>query len=78
MKYQEIKEKEQDILNSEDAITTLTLDNDRKLDQINSKKTAIDNLSGDTELIEEGRDQMKTLEKEKKAITNKQEKEKRT
>jgi len=67
----EIKENEQDIRNTEDGISSYEIDNERKQNEINSKKTAIAGINNDPELLEQGKSQLKTLEKEKNGIENK-------
>lgn len=71
----EMKESEQNIKNSEDLISSYEKDNERKLSEINSKKESIASLSGDENLSNEAKDQLKVLEKEKRNIEDKLEKE---
>lgn len=71
----EVKENEQNIKSSEDLISSYEKDNERKLSDINSKKESIDGLAGDPELADQAKDQLKTLEKEKRNIGDKLEKE---
>ncbi len=71
----EVKESEQNIKNSEDLISSYEKDSERKLSDINSKKEAIAGLADDPELSSQAKDQLKTLEKEKKNIGDKLEKE---
>lgn len=71
----DIKENEQDIKNSEDQISSLEMDNTRKQDEINSKKEAISGINNDPDLLDQAKDQLKSLEKEKKGIEGKLEKE---
>ncbi|MCF8378167.1 MAG: hypothetical protein K9H49_01240 [Bacteroidales bacterium] len=71
----DIQESEQNIKNSQDLISSYTGENERKLSEINNKKESISSLSGDEELAKQAKDQLKTLEKEKRSIENKLEKE---
>ncbi len=71
----EMKESEQNIKNSEDLISSYEQDNERKLSEINSEKESIASLSGDENLSDEAKDQLKVLEKEKWNIEDKLEKE---
>lgn len=68
-------ENEQNIKNSEDAITGYEADNERKMTEINAKKESISNLENDPALADQAKDQLKSLEKEKKDIENNLEKE---
>ena len=67
----EMKGSEQNNKNSEDLISSYEQDNERKLSEINSKKESIASLSGDENLSNEAKDQLKTLEKEKRNIEDK-------
>ncbi|HPE57143.1 MAG TPA: hypothetical protein P5514_12230 [Bacteroidales bacterium] len=67
----EIRENEQNIRNSNDAITTYENDNARLLADITAKRDAIAGLSGDEALRDQAKDQLKSLEKEKKNIEGK-------
>jgi chromosome segregation ATPase len=71
----DIQENEQSIRNSQDLISSYEGENERKLAEINSKKESIASLSGDSELTKQAKDQLKDLEKEKRGIENKLEKE---
>jgi hypothetical protein len=71
----DIQENEQAIRNSQDLISSYEGENERKLAEINSKKESISSLSGDKELTKQAKDQLKELEKEKRGIENKIEKE---
>ncbi len=71
----EMKESEQNIKNSEDLISSYEKDSERKLSEINSKKESIVGLADDPALASQAKDQLKTLEKEKKNISDKLEKE---
>lgn len=71
----DVKENEQNIKNSEDLISSYERDSERKLSEINSKKESIAGLSSDLELSSQAKDQLKALEKEKKNIGDKLEKE---
>lgn len=71
----EMKESEQNIKNSEDLISSYEQDNERKLSEINSKKESIASLSGNEDLSGKAKDQLKALEKEKRNIEDKLEKE---
>lgn len=73
--HKAVKENEQDIKDSEDAIKSYELDNERKQGEINAKKEAVAGLSGQPELQDQAKDQLKDLEKDKKNISNKLEKE---
>lgn len=70
-----IAENEQNIRNSEDAISSYELDNERKQNEINAKKESLSGISNDPQLAEQAKDQLKSLEKEKKNLENKLEKE---
>lgn len=71
----EMKENEQNIKNSEDLISSYEKDSERKLSQINSKKESIASLADDPALASQANDQLKSLEKEKRNIGDKIEKE---
>jgi len=71
----EMKESEQNIKSSEDLISSYEKDSERKLSEINSKKESIASLVNEPELADQAKDQLKTLEKEKKNIGDKLEKE---
>lgn len=71
----EMKENEQNIKSSEDLISSYEKDSERKLSEINSKKESIAKLANEPELEDQAKDQLKTLEKEKKSIGDKLEKE---
>lgn len=71
----DVKENEQSVKNSEDLISSYERDSERKLSEINSKKESIAGLSSDPELSSQAKDQLKALEKEKKNIGDKLEKE---
>lgn len=71
----EVKESEQNIKSSEDLISSYEKDSERKLAEINSKKESISGLSSDPELSGQAKDQLKALEKEKKNLGDKLEKE---
>lgn len=68
-------ENEQNIKNSQDAINSYEIDNERKQNEINAKKEAISGISNDPELLDQAKGQLKSLEKEKKGIEGKLEKE---
>ena len=67
----EMKGSEQNIKNSEDLISSYEKDSERKLTEINSKKESIADLSDDPELSNQAKDQLKTLENEKRNIEDK-------
>jgi len=69
----DIKGNEQNITHNQDAISSLEHDRERKLAEINSKKETIAGIN-DPELLDQAKGQLKTLEKEKKSISNKLEK----
>lgn len=71
----DISENEQNIKNSQDALSSYEMDNERKQGEINSKKEAISGIANDPELLDQAKSQLKGLEKEKKGIQNKLEKE---
>ncbi len=73
--HKDIKENEQKISHSEDAISSYEIDRERKLGEINTAKETIASVGDNPELLEQARDQLKALEKEKKGISNKLEKE---
>lgn len=73
----DISENEQNIKNSEDALSNYELDNERKVNEINAKKEAISGLGSDPELLDQAKDQLKDIEKDKKNIESKLEKEKK-
>jgi hypothetical protein len=64
----EISENEQNIKNSEDAITGYELENTRKLEEIDAKKQSIASIGEDAALRDQAEKQLKDLEKEKKGI----------
>lgn len=64
----EVMTNEQKIKNSEDKILSLEKDNERKIEQIDRKKEAIDAITEDKNLYEVAKDQLKDLEKDKKKI----------
>lgn len=70
-----IAEKEQEVRNAEDALSSYELDNDRKQGEINDKKASLSGISNDPELSDQAKDQLKALEKDKKNVENKLEKE---
>ncbi len=71
----EMKESEQNIKNSEDLISSYEKDSERKFAEINSKKESISGLSEDPELASQAKNQLKAMEKEKRNIEDKLEKE---
>jgi len=71
----EMIESEQNIKSSEDLISSYEKDSERKLSEINSKKESIASLTNEPELADQAKNQLKTLEKEKKSIGDKLEKE---
>ncbi len=73
----DIEECEQGIINSEHAITTLTTDNERKLEDINIQKESMASIPKDTDLGKEAKKDLKSLEKDKKNIENQLEKERK-
>lgn len=73
----EIMTNEQRIQNSEDKIFSLEKDNNRKIDQIDRKKDAIAEIMDDDDLRKVAKDQLKTLEKDKKKIEKNLEKERK-
>jgi DNA repair exonuclease SbcCD ATPase subunit len=72
-----VSENEQNIQNSQDAIATLENDNSRLIADITAKRDALAGLSGDEALRDEAKDQLKSLEKEKKGVESKLDKEKK-
>lgn len=73
----EIQENEQDIKNSEDIISSFEKDNVRKLDEINAKKESMASISDDPIRYDAAKDDLKSLEKEKKNIESTLEKERK-
>lgn len=71
----DISENEQNIKNSEDAISSYDMDNERKQSEINAKKEAIAGINSDPELLDQAKGQLKALEKEKNGIEKDLEKE---
>lgn len=72
---EKVKENEQNIKNSQDAIAGYEKDNERKIEEINSKKEANAAIKNDPELQKIAKSQLKDLEKEKSSIENNLEKE---
>lgn len=72
---EKVKENEQNIKNSQDAIAGYEKDNERKIEEINSKKEANAAIKNDPELQKIAKGQLKDLEKEKSSIENNLEKE---
>jgi hypothetical protein len=73
--HKSIKENEQDISDSEHAIQSYELDNERKQVEINAHKETMAGLSDQSELYDQAKSQLKDLEKDKKNISGKIEKE---
>ena len=75
--HKEIEKSEQGITNSEYAITTYESDNERKLEEINTKKASMASIPKDSDLGKEAKKELKGLEKDKKNIENSLEKERK-
>jgi len=73
----DIEECEQGIINSEHAITTLTTDNERKLEEVNKQKESMASIDKDSEMGKKAKKDLKGLEKDKKNIENQLEKERK-
>lgn len=69
--HKNIKENEQDIQSTEDQIVSLQKDSERKQKQIDDKKVVRDEFTGDKESLLLLKDEVKLLEKDKKAIGRK-------
>lgn len=69
--HKNIKEYEQDSLAAEEMITSLRNDSERKQKQIDDKKIERDNFTGDSEALTTLKEEVKLLEKDKKAISRK-------
>jgi len=73
----DVEECEQGIINSEHAITTLTTDNERKLEEVNKQKESMASIDKDSEMGKKAKKDLKGMEKDKKNIENQLEKERK-
>ena len=69
--HKNIKAYEQDSLAAEELIASLRRDNERKQNQIDDKKVERDNFTGDSEALTSLKEEVKLLEKDKKARSRK-------